>query len=362
MPLIDSVARRAIQEWMNENHPLVVKSSCLNSKQRKFVCAKCREICPEGVYDSAEPAWELCRNCNLCVAACPSQAICPSSSVLRKFIQIPHSETDVILAACGRSEVSADLQVDCLATLPWEMATRIALRKKLSLDTGPCATCVRAEGQAQISAILAKVEKFLGAEKFRECVRVGPIEAASREGVSRREAFSRLMGAFRTTVGSLLPDEDAERPAYSAVYRKVLVNHLLKLHDEGAATEVTWETPVFSEKCTACLVCSKICVHGAIEIVEDTDDDTTRYMRHYAGKCTRCGLCETICPSQAISGWRTFRGTDPLGIAETAISAEQSELLERQLDEASQQLGGKPDEGVLRLSPDLKRDIRGKLG
>jgi ferredoxin len=320
MALVDSVARRAIQQWMDENHPLVVKNSCLNSKQRKFVCAECRAICPEGVYDSAEPFWDVCRNCNLCVAVCPSQAICPSSSVLRKFLQIPYSDRDVVVAACERSDVSADLQVDCLATIPWEMATRIALRKTLVLDTDPCASCSRTDAKAQISALLSRVEKFLGAESFGDKVQTGRMDDVVSEGVSRREAFFKLLRMFRTTVGTLLPDDDAERPAYSAVYKKMLVNHLLKMHDEGAVAEVTWETPIFSDACTGCPVCSKTCVHGALEIVEDSDDGS-RYLRHYAAKCTHCGLCERLCPSQAITGWTTFRTEDPLGARETAITA-----------------------------------------
>lgn len=321
MSLLDGVTQRVIQEWFDENHPLIVSGACVNSKQRKYSCTKCRDICPEGVYGADGPAWERCKNCNLCVAGCPAQAICPSSTVLKNFLRTLNDE-DAVIVGCSRGEADADLKLDCLGTLPWEMVVRIALQKKLVLDTAPCPSCPRAEEKAQLLALLTRAQTFLGAENFRKCVRLGAVEQPDRPGVSRRQAFSDLVRAFKSTVATLLPDDELERPAYSAVYRKLLVNYLLKKEAEETVPEMTWDVPIISDACTGCTVCSKTCVHDAIELVDPSESDGMRHLRHYGGRCTRCGLCEALCPQRAITGWATLMTTDPLGANDTAITAE----------------------------------------
>jgi formate hydrogenlyase subunit 6/NADH:ubiquinone oxidoreductase subunit I len=321
MSLLQDVAQQAIEGWMEENHPLVNTSCCLNSKQRKFVCTECRDICPKGVFDSAEHRWDLCDDCNLCVVACPSEAICPSMAFLRSFLQLPNAEQEAVTIACGRGEAAADLQVSCLATLPWEMIARIAFDKTLVLDIGPCASCQKIAEKDQLQVSLSRAEIFLGTDHFAEHVRLGA-EGTERAGVSRREAFSAMWSMFRRTVGSFLPGEGLEKPADGALYRKVLVSRLLKMEEQGPHLEVTWDTPVFSSKCTACTVCSKICVHHAIEVVDDGEDEGVQRMLHYGHRCVRCGLCETLCPQSAIEGWTTYTAASPLEPAETAVAVE----------------------------------------
>lgn len=319
MSLLQNVTQKALQGWMEENHPLLDMTCCLNKKQRKFTCTACKDICPHGVFDDKNPDWELCDDCNLCVVACPSQAICPSLAALRGFIQLLDLENETVSIACSRSDFPADLRVGCLATVPWEMVARIALDKSLVLDLDACATCEKAAEREQLATVLGRAETFLGSEYFADRVRT-TTEGADEVGVSRREAFTSFWSRLRTTVASIVPGEALARSADGAVYRKILVSRLSARQEEGLELALTWETPIINDACTACTVCTRTCVHKAIEALPRDEAEDIRRIQHHGNRCVHCGLCETLCPAHAIEGWTTYTMTDPLGIAETHVT------------------------------------------
>ena len=319
MSLLQSITQKTIEDWMEESHPLIDSTCCFNTKQRKFVCTECQDICPQGVYDFTEPNWDICENCNLCVVACPSQAICPSSTVLAGFLRLLEIEKDVITVSCKLSDTPADLQVSCLAAIPWEMLARIAFEKTLVLDTTHCDTCDRSAEKDQIASVLTRAKTFLGEDYFNERIRLDA-KGAETVGVSRREAFSAFRKIGKKTIANLLPGEKLDKPADGALYRKILVAYLLKKQEEGTDFVATWETPVFSEDCIACSICSKICIHGALEVLEDGEIEGVRHIIHTGSSCVHCGLCETLCPKLAIEVWDTYSSDDPLETTETPIT------------------------------------------
>lgn len=313
-----SLLLNVADSWMEESHPQVAFECCLNAKQRKFVCTKCRDICPNKVYNSPGCAWVLCEDCNLCVVACPTQAICPSSSTLGNFLHLLGTDKGIVTIACDRADATADLIVSCFGAVPWEMVACFALDAVVALDTGSCSICDRCSEKDQLSDMLARAARFLGTSYFTEHVRFD-LAVPEVTGVSRRDALGSLLNMFRKTAAGLLPNADLQKSAYSAFYRKVLVGRLQKMREEGSALPVTWETPVFSEACTACSICSKVCVHGAIQVAGDAEDETVRYILHAGHRCVHCGLCETLCPTGAIKAWTTYSVSDVAAAVSTRI-------------------------------------------
>lgn len=56
-------------------------------------------------------------------------------------------------------------------------------------------------------------------------------------------------------------------------------------------------------RCTACMMCQKICPNGSIEISIKTNETGKRTLdryTHYLDRCTFCGLCVEVCPFDAL--------------------------------------------------------------
>jgi NADH-quinone oxidoreductase subunit I len=57
------------------------------------------------------------------------------------------------------------------------------------------------------------------------------------------------------------------------------------------------------DRCTACLLCQRICPNGSIEITVATHETGKRYagdFLHHLDRCTFCGLCTEVCPFDAL--------------------------------------------------------------
>ncbi len=58
-----------------------------------------------------------------------------------------------------------------------------------------------------------------------------------------------------------------------------------------------------AHRCTACLLCQKICPNGSIEISLRPGEGAKRVLDvflHHLDRCTFCGLCVEICPFDAL--------------------------------------------------------------
>ena len=289
------------QKLISENHPTLDRPHCINGKQRKSPCSACANICRNDVYSKiANPEWERCDNCGLCVSVCPSRCLLPPAFSLEKYLTPLSKEDQDIQVACGKTKARDGLTVRCLGALPWEWIASAALLGELTLYTGGCEECELKEGFALFEKNRKKAEQFLGDAYYNEQVSITEIggetaEAPPSQTYSRREFFSSMFKRSKKvtiTASSLIINKKSDIDGL--IFRKLL--HKQSQIKEGMS--FSWLAPVFSSSCRVCGICGKLCPQSAISI--DTKDGVSS-VTITPWKCGACGLCQTVCPEGGIA-------------------------------------------------------------
>ena len=299
--LRDYLTRRLVFE----NHPALESARCLNRLQTRNECRACREVCPCGVFDGAEPDWTRCDGCGVCAAACPARAIRPAAQFSARVLELVRNMRDRTVLACSRCAETADLKAPCLAALPWELLALLAMEGEVAVLPAPCAGCPRQDLLAHWEETLSSLRRALGAERFAAHVRIlSDTSDAPSEGLSRREAFGRLFSRSRSAAAGLLPDDAALTPD-GMLCRRLLA---WRWKQRGTETEpLTLSLPTFTDSCNGCGVCTRLCSSEALHRLsgeaEDGSERTAKDVWHMAvipWRCTGCGLCETACPREGL--------------------------------------------------------------
>ena len=289
------------QSWLAkklifENHPALDESRCRNTRQTKQSCTHCRTICSSGVFDSGTPDWNRCSNCGLCVAACPSRALTPSSIWTSDALDHYSQNADSITISCHAQRTAADWKLPCLAALPWELAALFALKGRVTLCTAACQNCETWNTEPpvckeHIQQLFTTLETFLGSERFQQSVASDNTSSSRVRQFSRREAFSFFAVKSKTAAGSLMPDLDSIVPD-GFFWRRLLADR---------AHTCTMLLPSFTQNCSACGRCTRLCPGDALHRVQDETNPSIWYMGLIPWRCTGCGLCETVCPYSGIT-------------------------------------------------------------
>ena len=119
----DYLARKLIYE----NHPTLHSKNCLNTIQTKVHCSVCQDLCPYQVFDSEDPNWDLCDDCEFCTTACPIRCIPPSAAYSIKLFELCKHVKDNVSFSCNEQTDSADMKFSCLSALPWELLAFFAM-------------------------------------------------------------------------------------------------------------------------------------------------------------------------------------------------------------------------------------------
>ena len=306
------------------SRPALQADCCLNRKQNRFVCSVCSDVCPEHVFSTKpqdEMKWSHCRDCGLCVSACPARCFTLSSEMQRTLTEDTRPGEPLVLA-CDRESELMDRKITCLAAVPWELLALMALYGEVVLLTMHCASCEKASARDLLHENLDRLKAFLGEARFREQVRLiesGTWEPETSPGereMSRRAIFSGLKqnlkkNVYRAAVSRIPQLEEADRDGLR--YRRLLSQAIMKereaLRAERSANgsseplpTYTVSLPAYTTSCFGCSICERICPHRAIEI--KAEEGGTRLIYITPWKCTACGLCAQICPHGGLRGMR----------------------------------------------------------
>lgn len=302
--------------------PTLQADRCLNRKQNKFTCTICSEICPRHVFSlnaKEELKWSHCRDCGLCVSACPSRCFTLSSAMQQTLTEDTRAD-EALVFACECEPELMDRKIPCLAAISWELLALMAFNGEVVLLMNHCASCGKAGPHALLLENLAEAKAFLGEERFRERVRLvesGTWEAEtspSEKEMSRRAVFSGLKknlkkNVYRAAVSRIPQLEEADRDGLR--YRRLLAQAVRaerdRLREAQQAGGVTAELPTYAlslpaytTSCFGCGICERICPQQALEI--RVEEGGTRLICITPWKCTACGLCVEICPHGGLQG------------------------------------------------------------
>ncbi len=305
-------------------HPAFSAESCLNRRQRRFVCTLCHDVCPRGAF-SLEAGktiqWERCVDCELCTALCPSRCFLPAPGVRKSYAEDPDLSRPVSVG-CREEESLPTLRVRCLAGAPWELLALIAMRTELVLCIRACRDCAHPDWAARTAEQLALLRGFLGEERWQSRVRLierqdGELPAAeeSKEPereMTRREIFGGLKkraakGLYKAAAQRLpiLAGEEADGMQYRRMLARAAAEEQAQTAEGEDAPRYGVRLPRFNVSCYGCGICEKLCPRKAIEIGPEEDGKRLLFVTPW--KCTACALCQKACPQGGITEMHTVQ-------------------------------------------------------
>ncbi len=294
------------RQLLFEHHPAYDAAHCIETVQGRVPCGLCRSICPTDVFRQAGPDWDRCISCNLCVAACPSECILMPAADLRRWLTLLKNGRQSVSICCRESGHTADLVVSCIYAIPWEFLCALAIFYHITIFFEGCDVCNLLTGKQLFNNNLSRIRKFLGEDRFQEAIDIaeGPALPEQR-GYTRRDVFRLAFSASHKTAAKLLPSEPEQTPQH------FLHTVLAKLAASEGMPAFGWKTVFFTDKCSACGICEKICPADAIYRVRDDDDPECFHMAVFPSKCTECGLCEKMCPEKALTPPQLYETAAP---------------------------------------------------
>ncbi len=283
-----------------ESHPSLDEKRCLNRMLTRHPCTSCMDSCPDDVFSMPFPGcpetdWEACSACGICVSACPSRAISPARIQAEKlFGYASHIQYDTTVSC--KNGYASDLFLEYPGALSWEYLCFLALHGRLTLVTDDCAQCTKTACRKSLEKNLAQAKIFLGEELYsKSVILTQDPDAVPARSITRREAFSLLMKRTGQTASVLLPVPRDSVPD-GTLGRQLLLYKVKQLN-----TVFRWTLPRFTDSCTACSICTRMCPAGALMRVPGPEGSNRFYMALLPHKCTGCGLCSQVCPQSGLT-------------------------------------------------------------
>lgn len=291
-------SRFFINKIIEKETPILNTKRCINNLQKRQHCNLCIKCCPQKalvidnkiILDKSK-----CDNCSICSNVCPTGAWIPNiKKVEKNYYKICKLE-DVSIG-CSEEKYNADINVECIAELPWDFLAYIALENKVILSIRNCKSCKLENLIQEVNKNIKRLKNFLGEEKFNDNIVLVEDEGELPvKQVSRRELFMMLGDESKRLLSNAVPIDLLENKN-GRIYRSALLN---KINKNNIKDNFTWCGVSVNHNCYGCGICEKLCPNMAIKIKVDTKGN--QMFNHDYTKCTHCGICTSICIEKAIT-------------------------------------------------------------
>ncbi len=329
--------------------PAVAQSRCAAARG----CQLCVAACPaEAIGTNSGTATiekARCRDCGACLAACPAEAIdhpfyrrrVMDAGLGALLSEVTPMGSDKIAAfVCpGGMEVLREagrhrlryaatilpLEVPCAEFVDWYLILR-------AFDLGAAAVMLLACGEACHHGCSLEMVKarFTAMGRLLDAWALGSKRLIMVREESAQWLASRL-NAYTASVAGL-PRQPLARglPTAVGVHRYQLARLVVALWERlGFAGELSLtddylpfgQAKLHVEACTLCALCAERCPTGALAYTESQEEARLLFT---ARDCTGCGLCAAACPEAAL---RVERRLEPASLKGGALALKIDELM-----------------------------------
>lgn len=296
---------------------------CTRYRYRYSACRRCADVCQYDALALSEEGISIspsaCRNCSLCVAACPTEAL-TAADLPRIEILKRASGQPALTIACAPSGLRGDQVVPCLGSVDAAMLAHLSSRGvALTLaGTQHCSACAHGKNaMRQLDlhlAALAELKSAAGGDHWAEITVPANCAAqpvTAEHSAARRHLFRRLVGrGGDQMMHPITQDDTAPAPLkairfarqFSSAGREVLQGLLDRAENAGqmplpahpAIFAAQVETP---HGCTACEACARVCPTDAIQVRES---GVAWELTFASSRCVSCGVCTEACQPRVL--------------------------------------------------------------
>ncbi len=310
-----------VSSLLAPRRPLTAPSRCIALRYRDGGCGRCQEVCPGHCIELEDGLriGEGCDGCQLCAAACPTEALVSNPSWAKNLLRGARRKPFIL--TCGKTEAAATAtMVSCLAGISCNLLITLAL---VTPDSSLVLYCNRQDECERLAGLLEKnvaaVNSFLqdlSLEKTYFLVRheKSLLKPQPEAGYSRREVLfswqekglALVQDALVNLEMKLVPglegkkkrDGDGFPPLEHLLLRGLLEGLSLTVRELRVGPATPWGNWRIDGNCSGCEKCVALCPAGALTSSRVQDGLQIQFR---AGDCLNCQLCRRSCPRQAIS-------------------------------------------------------------
>lgn len=279
---------------------------CAHQQIARSNCQACIDVCPRNAWRHEDDGLsfdpDACDDCGRCVAVCPHEALSIPEPVAHVIGESLVLACERVAAGCAPNAVGV---VACLHALSpdWIIRkTRQHHRGRLRMACNDCSACERAQyGQsltqrwrpiAERLGTFAPRLEYITPTQWREIT-----ADAQAPDLARRRFFGRILAPRPAQV---LPTEVAVSAKMTS-HRVNTVAHLAG-HVYASVKPTLWELEIDPMRCTACMVCVRLCPQRALtHCVDPQQSDEEQSIALWHARCTGCQLCAHVCEHAAIT-------------------------------------------------------------
>lgn len=294
---------------------------CHHVKDKDSPCNLCVVACPTeaiGLDGGVHVEADRCIRCGLCLHTCPTGVFSGydgTHALLRCVDRLVDRE--IIEVACqhhpdparGKRDVDAVIQTNgCLSAM--STAAYISLlalgvnEVRVRLDA--CADCPLRIVQPSLEKTVAQADALNadrdGGIRIAEAGRAKrPVYSVKNPPVSRRGFFRMAAMQTESAVDELAPRQEMVYDSGPPLERQRLIRALSRLdglQPDAPVPDNSFIQMQASDDCTACGICARVCPTDALQIHTDADHFDLVFK---PANCVNCGLCFTYCDPDALS-------------------------------------------------------------